>query len=328
MDTFNAPSLLVDFINYIETIKGKSKQTVSEYFLDLRIFYRFCAIRFKLTDEKVFDEIDISSLSEDFLQNIKLRDLHAFVSFIDKMRGNNNKTKARKIASLRSYFKYLEGVVNVIDKNPAENLESPKIEARLPVHLSLDESKRLLKSIDGKHKTRDYAIITIFLNCGVRLSELVSIDIDKIKDETLTVIGKGDKERTVYLNQACVRVIHDYLKERPDPLESDKKALFLSARRKRISPKAVQHLLNKHLTAAGLLDQHYSPHKLRHTAATLMYQYGDVDIRALQEILGHESVSTTQIYTHINSERLKKAVDSNPLSGIGSDDAEDEDIQT
>jgi integrase/recombinase XerD len=323
MDYNMSPPILGDFLNYLETIKGKSKKTVEQYFLDLRIFYRFCGIRFKLTDEKVFNEIDISSFNEDFLKSIKIQDLHAYISFIDKYRHNNNKTKARKVASVRSYFKYLYHVINFIDKNNSESLESPKIDARLPVHLTLNESKILLKAIDGKFKIRDYAIITIFLNCGVRLSELVNIDIDKIKEETLTVIGKGNKERTIYLNDACIRAINDYLLQRPEPLIKDDKALFLSSRRTRISPKAVQHLLNKHLINATLTDKKYSPHKLRHTAATLMYQYGDVDIRALQEILGHESVSTTQIYTHINSERLKKAVESNPLSHFDSQD-EDE----
>jgi site-specific recombinase XerD len=313
MDYLDSPPLLSDFLNYIETIQGKSERTVKEYYLDLRVFYRFCGIRFKLTDVKIFDEIDISSLPEHFLKEIKIRDLHAFVSFIDKMRGNNNKTKARKIASLRAFFKYLVHVVNEIEKNPAENLETPKIESRHPVHLTLEDAKKLLNSVGGTFRIRDYAIITLFLNCGIRLSELVSIDIDKIKQNTLTVIGKGDKERTVYLNDSCQEAIHSYLEVRPEPLNEDDKALFLSSRRQRISPKAIQHMLKKHLTNAGLLDQHYSPHKLRHTAATLMYQYGNVDIRALQEILGHESVSTTQIYTHINSERLKKAVESNPL---------------
>jgi site-specific recombinase XerD len=324
MDYLDAPPLLGDFLNYLETIKGKSKRTVSEYYLDLRTFYRFCGLRYKLTDEKVFDEIDITSFNEDFLNKIKLQDLHSYISFVDKYRKNNNKTKARKVASVRSYFKYLHNVINATDKNPSEALESPKIDARLPVHLTLDEAKMLLNNIEGKFKTRDYAIITIFLNCGVRLSELVSIDINKIKDDTLTVIGKGNKERTVYLNASCKKAINEYIKERNEPLKGHENALFLSSRRTRISPKAIQHLLKKHLINASLASKKYSPHKLRHTAATLMYQYGDVDIRALQEILGHENVSTTQIYTHINEERLKNAVDKNPLNDF-STSSNDED---
>lgn len=320
MDYFDVPPLLGDFLNYLETIKGKSKKTVDEYFLDLRTFYRFCSIRFKLTDEKVFNDIDINLFKEDFLKEVKLQDLHSFISFTDKIRKNNNKTKARKVASLRSYFKYLYNVIDAINKNPAENLESPKIDARLPIHLTLDDSKKLLNTINGKFGIRDFAIITIFLNCGVRLSELVSIDIDKIREDTLTVIGKGNKERTVYLNNSCKKAINDYIEVRPEALENSENALFLSSRKTRISPKAVQHLLKKHLVDAGLTSEKYSPHKLRHTAATLMYQYGNVDIRALQEILGHESISTTQIYTHVNSERLKKAVENNPLSDFDKDE--------
>ncbi|SHI70824.1 Site-specific recombinase XerD [Dethiosulfatibacter aminovorans DSM 17477] len=316
MDYFSAPPLLGDFINYIETIKGKSAKTAEEYFLDLRTFYRFCGMRFKLTDEKVFNNIDINSFSEDFLQRIKLQDLHSFISFVDRIKKNNNKTKARKVASLRSFFKYLYHVINAIEKNPAENLESPKIEARHPIHLTLDDAKKLLDSIEGRYATRDFAIIMTFLNCGMRLSELVGIDISSIKDDTLTVVGKGNKERTVYLNDSVNEAINNYLLERPDPADENDDALFLSSRKKRISPKAIQHLLRKHLLNAGLVDEKYSPHKLRHTAATLMYQHGNVDIRVLQEILGHESVSTTQIYTHINDERLKKAVEKNPLSGF------------
>lgn len=314
MNYFSAPPLLGDFINYTETIKGKSEKTAKEYFFDLRTFYRFCGMRFKLTDEKVFNSIDINSFSEDFLQRVRLQDLHSFISFVDKIKKNNNKTKARKVASLRSFFKYLYYVINVIEKNPAENLESPKIEARHPIHLTLEESKKLLDSIEGRYEARDFAIIMVFLNCGIRLSEMVSININNIKEDTLTVVGKGNKERTVYLNDSVIDAIHDYIVVRPDPVNENENALFLSSRKQRISPKAIQHRLRKHLLNAGLIDEKYSPHKLRHTAATLMYQHGNVDIRALQEILGHESVSTTQIYTHINNERLKKAVEKNPLS--------------
>ena len=314
MDYFSAPPLLGDFLNYIETIKGKSAKTAEEYFWDLRTFYRYCGMRFKLTDEKVFNSIDINSFSEDFLQRVKLQDLHSFISFVDRIKKNNNKTKARKVASLRSFFKYLFHVVNVIEKNPAENLESPKIEARHPIHLSLDDSKKLLNSVEGRYAMRDFAIIMTFLNCGIRLSELVSINLTSIKEDTLKVVGKGNKERTVYLNESVLEAIDDYMLVRPDPVDENDNALFLSSRKKRISPKAIQHLLRKHLLNAGLVDEKYSPHKLRHTAATLMYQHGNVDIRALQEILGHESVSTTQIYTHINDERLKKAVGKTPLS--------------
>lgn len=311
------PSPLSDFLEYLIAIKGKSDKTVSEYFLDLRTFYRFLVLRFKLSNDiENFDEIDISPVTLDVIKRVKIMDLHSYIAYADRQRKNSNRTKARKMASLRSYFKYLHSIVKLIPENPALNLETPKNSSRLPVALSLDESKELLSSISGSNEKRDYAIIMLFLNCGMRLSELISINIDKIKGDTLTVIGKGNKERTIYLNDVCVKAITDYLEVRQDPKPGHEKALFISNRKTRFSQKGIQHMLDKYLTEAGLEGKGYSPHKLRHTAATLMYQYGHVDIRALQEILGHESISTTQIYTHINKELLRDAVKQNPLNEI------------
>jgi site-specific recombinase XerD len=309
------PAPMSDFLEYMLSIRGKSEKTVNEYFLDLRTFYRFLVIRFKLSDEiDDFDEIDINLVSMDIIKKVKIMDLHSFIAYIDRERNNTNRTKARKTACLKSYFKYLYSIVRLIPENPALNLETPKSSSRLPVALSLDESKNLLSSINGSNEKRDYAIIMLFLNCGLRLSELISIDIDRIRDDTLTVIGKGNKERTIYLNEVCVDAIRDYLSVRQEPKPGHEKALFISNRKTRFSQKGVQHMVDKYLTEAGLSGKHYSPHKLRHTAATLMYQYGHVDIRTLQEILGHESVSTTQIYTHINKEQLRDAVKLNPLN--------------
>jgi len=311
----NIPIILEDFLNYLETIKGKSPNTVKEYFFDLRTLFRFLKIRYKLVDKNTpFDEIPIDDIDESFVKKITLQDLYAFISFADKDRNNKNYAKARKVASIRSFFKYLHTKVKIISENPAIDLESPKTSIRHPVYLSLNEAENLLDSIEGSNKERDYAIITLFLNCGLRLSELVSIDIDKIKGDTLTVIGKGNKERTIYLNEACLKAINDYLKVRPTEGVKTPNALFLSNRKTRISNKTVQYLVKKYLKEAGLDIELYSAHKLRHTAATLMYKYGNVDIRALQQILGHENVSTTQIYTHIDDDRLRKAVKSNPLS--------------
>lgn len=311
----NAPVILEDFLNYIETIKGKSENTVKEYFFDLRTLLRFLKLRYKLVDKNTpFDEIDISDVDETIIRKVTLQDLYAFISFVDKDRNNKNNAKARKVASIRSFFKYLSTKIKIISENPALDLESPKTNVRHPVHLTLEEAENLLDSIDGSFKERDYAIITLFLNCGLRLSELVSIDIDKIKGDTLTVVGKGNKERTIYLNEACLQAIKDYLRVRPTDGVKTPNALFLSNRKSRISNKTVQYLVKKYIKEAGLDTETYSTHKLRHTAATLMYKYGNVDIRALQQILGHENVSTTQIYTHIDDERLRKAVKSNPLS--------------
>lgn len=311
------PSPLSDFLEYSIAIKGRSDKTVSEYFLDLRTFYRFLVVRFKLgPNVENFEEIDISPVTLDVIKKVKIMDLHSFISYADRQRKNTNRTKARKMAAIRSYFKYLYSIVKLIPENPAVDLETPKSNSRLPVALTLDESKSLLSSISGSNEKRDYAIIMLFLNCGLRLSELISIDIDKIKGDTLTVIGKGNKERTIYLNDVCVKAIEDYLEERKDPKPGHEKALFISNRKTRFSQKGIQHMLDKYLTESGLSGKGYSPHKLRHTAATLMYQYGHVDIRALQEILGHESISTTQIYTHINKDLLREAVKQNPLNEI------------
>lgn len=309
------PTPMCDFLEYMISVKEKSEKTVDGYFLDLRIFYRFLVKRYKLDGwEKDFENIDINAVTLDVLKNVSILDLHSFIAFVDHERSNSGRTRARKVACLRSFFKYLCAIVNVIPENPAINLETPKNNSRLPIHLTLNESKDLLNSVDGRSKERDFAIITLFLNCGMRLSELISINMNSFKDDTLTVIGKGNKERTVYLNDACKSAIESYLTVRPEPKEGHENALFLSNRRTRISQKGVQHLVDKYIAEAGLSGKNYSPHKLRHTAATLMYQYGHVDIRALQEILGHESVSTTQIYTHINREQLREAVKHNPLN--------------
>lgn len=315
----NTPIILEDYLNYMETIKGVSPNTVKEYFLDLRTFFRFMKLRYRLTnDDEEFEEITISDIDLDFIKKIQIQDLHAYISYADKKRSNGNYAKSRKVASLRSFFDYLYSILNVIDRNPADALEFPKRENRHPVYLTLDQAQLLLNTVsenkNEEYQKRDYAIMMLFLNCGLRLSELASIDIDKIRDDdTLSIIGKGNKERTVFLNDACVQAIKDYLAVRPNNAK-DSKALFISKRKNRMSNRAIQHMIDRYLDKAGLDTSIYSTHKLRHTAATLMYKYGNVDIRALQEILGHESVSTTQIYTHIDNERLRDAVKSNPLS--------------
>ncbi|HHW49731.1 MAG TPA: tyrosine recombinase XerC [Clostridiaceae bacterium] len=311
-----APVVVKDFLNYMETIKGKSKSTVQEYYYDLRTFLRFMKIHKGLVDEQDLSAIDISDVTIDLIRTITLSDLYAYMSYVSRERDNNANSRARKVASIKSFFNYLFSKANLLDYNPAAELESPKIMKRLPRYLNIEESKRLLNSVTGKNRERDYAIITLFLNCGLRLSELVNINISKIKGDTLTVVGKGNKERTIYLNAACKKAIEAYMRVRPVEGVKDRNALFLSERKKRISQKTVQHIVKKYIKAAGLDPERYSTHKLRHTAATLMYRYGKVDIRALQEILGHESVATTEIYTHVDNQQLRDAVNNNPLANI------------
>ena len=312
---FEMPSILRDFLSYMQTIKGKSASTVQVYFYDLRVFFRFMKLHKKAIDQKVdFDDIQINDIDLPFIKTISLSDLYAFMALVSNNRNNSSYARARKVACLKSFFKYLTFKAKLLDFNTAAELDSPKIIKRLPRYLNIDECKHLLNSIDGAYSKRDYAIITIFLNCGLRLSELVGINLNNIKSSTLTVIGKGDKERSIPLNNACVKAIKEYMEVRPANALKDKNALFISERKQRISKESVQKIVKKYITKAGLDPERYSTHKLRHTAATLMYRYGNVDIRSLQELLGHESISTTQIYTHLDSKQLKNAVDSNPLA--------------
>jgi integrase/recombinase XerD len=313
----DAPIILRDFLNYMETIRGKSPNTIQVYFYDLRVFFRFLKLHYSLVPKDTeFEEIDILNIDIEILKKVTLSDLYEFMSFISRERDNTASSRARKVASLKSIFKYLTNKAKLLSTNPTSELESPKMVKRLPRYLNVEESKRLLSSVNGKYSERDYAIITLFLNCGMRLSELVGININNIKGNTLTILGKGNKERTVYLNSACINAIDTYRRIRPNEGVKDKNALFLSERKQRICNNMVQRIVKRYIIEAGLDPQRYSAHKLRHTAATLMYKYGNVDIRALQEILGHESISTTEIYTHLDSKQLKDAMDSNPLSQV------------
>lgn len=311
------PEFLNSFFNYLGAIKGKSPNTISGYKSDLVMFFKFEKLYRKMVSpETDLNEIKINDLDNNFLTTIKLSDLYAFISFAENYRQNGNAARSRKVASLKSFFKFICSKQKLLEKNPALELEPPKRNKRNPIYLTLEESKSLLQSIDGRFAERDYCIIVLFLNCGMRLSELCGINISKIKDDTLTIIGKGNKERTVYLNDLCLRALNTYLPVRNSLGDKivDKDALFLSKNYRRISKRAVEVLVKKYIAKAGIVGSKYSPHKLRHTAATLMYKYGNVDIRSLQQILGHESVSTTQIYTHVDDEKLREAVKSNPLN--------------
>ncbi len=314
------PPLLQDFANHELAIKNKSELTVDEYVLDLFLFFRYLkARRSGQVLSPSFAETDISDIDIRFLREITLADAYAFLSYCKSERDNDAAARARKVSSIRTFFKYLCVQRKLLDDNPMQELETPKQRRAQPKYLTLEESIRLLESVDGKHKERDFCILTLFLNCGLRLSELVSINYTDIKDNnTLVVKGKGNKERTVYLNEACITAIKNYMAVRPvDKVrQTDKSALFLSSRFQRISPKTVQHMVYSYLEKCGLGDRGLSVHKLRHTAATLMYQHGNVDVLVLKEILGHENLGTTEIYTHLVDEQLKKASDANPLANI------------
>ncbi|HAT4314646.1 TPA: tyrosine recombinase XerC [Clostridium perfringens] len=317
------PKRVIEFLNYLENVKGKSLNTIKGYSVDLGLFFKFLKVYKGLENnielEKI-EEVEISDLGDNFIKDITLSDIYAFLAFLEKVRNNSAYARARKVATLKSFFKFLNSKIKLIDENPTVELESPKINKRHPVYLSLDQSITVLNSMNKSNKNyyRDYCILTLFLNCGMRLSELCNIEIEKIKGDTLTIIGKGNKERTVYLNEASIAAIENYLKNRNDSkaTEEAKKYLFLSSKYRPINKRSVEILVKKHIENAGFKDQKYTPHKLRHTAATLMYKYGNVDIRSLQNILGHENISTTQIYTHVDDETLREAVKTNPLANI------------
>lgn len=322
INTEGNPEFLNSFLDYTTTILNKSPNTIKEYNYDLNRFLKYIMYHLKLTDEKKLDSIDISSMSLDAINRVTLDDIHAYLFYLTNTLDSKPATRARKAASIRVFFKYL-AQKGMIEQNPAMNLESPKLGKRMPKYLSLDDSKKLLEianNTDDRNKERDFAILTLFLNCGIRLSELVGINIKDIifSENKLNVIGKGNKERTIYLNKACVNAINSYLLVRPktEIKPGSEDALFLSERLERISRRTVQYIVKQELFKAGLDTNKYSVHKLRHTAATLMYQYGNVDIRALQELLGHESISTTQIYTHVNNEQVRHAVEDNPLANF------------
>ena len=322
------PDYLNAFLDYSTTILNKSPNSVKEYNYDLTMFLKFIKMHFGLTNETDFSKIEIKDLSYDTIKKIELDDIHAFLGYLTNTFNSKSATRARKISTIRIFFKYLSQEASkkfLLDHNPALNLKTPKKDKRLPKYLSLDDSRKLLDAAsneDNRNHERDYAIITLFLNCGMRLSELVGININDIdfSECKMTVIGKGNKERTIYLNKACMKAISNYLNVRPKNIYHDNKnsdkALFLSERKERISRRTVQHIVNKELLEAGLDSRKYSVHKLRHTAATLMYQYGEVDIRALQELLGHESIATTEIYTHVSNDQVRSAVEKNPLANI------------
>lgn len=311
------PVLVIRYLNYLEGVKSKSELTVLEYASDLRLFFRFLKHSRGWCDKNTsIDDIGISDLTEEQIKSVSLTDAYAFLTYCRKERNNDNNSRARKVVSIKRFYRYLE-INGIIEKSPVMHLESPQTRRSLPKYLTLEQSIKLLESVDGKTKERDYCILTLFLNCGLRLSELVSVNISDIKDDnTLRVVGKGNKERTIYLNYACVSAIEQYMRVRPVDGVIDRDALFISNRKRRISRESVQKLVERSLEKSGLAGMGFSTHKLRHTAATLMYQYGNVDPLQLKEILGHESLATTEIYTHVYDEQLKKAVDSNPLNNL------------
>lgn len=314
-----APLVIREFLGYIGTIKGKSLKTVDEYYLDLRTFFRYIKKKRGLVPNDLdFESISISDVDLDLVKTIDLTQVFEYMNFLSAERGNSAATRSRKVSSLRSFFKFLTDKTGKLSKNPVEELETPKLKKTLPKYLTLEQCLELLSKVEGKTRERDYCILVLFLNCGMRLSELVGLNITDIHLSTATmkITGKGNKERMVYLNDACIEAIQRYLAVRPKDGLVDRNALFISGQKKRISPKTVQYLVKKYLAQIDLGGPGYSVHKLRHTAATLMYQQGHVDIRVLKDILGHENLGTTEIYTHVSNQQMANAAKANPLSEV------------
>lgn len=321
------PEILLKFKSYKITIQNRSQKTVEQYLLDLEIFLKYIiASRHGIPLEgKEFDDISIENIDVEFIKTITTGEIYEFFNYTVEYRKNKAKARARKLSAIKSFYKFLKSR-KLIDENPVVDFESPAVNNKsLPKYLSVDESKDLLNAVyedeESKTKERDYAILTLFLNCGMRLSELVGISLNDLEKDlrSVRVLGKGSKERLIYLNDACRSALRDYLDVRATDNQiniKDKNALFLSSRHQRISNKTVQFIVYKYLERAGLGYKHYSTHKLRHTAATLMYQTGKVDVRVLKDILGHEQLNTTQIYTHISDRSMEQAMHDNPLNDV------------
>ena len=324
-----ASPLLREFLSYHETVRGHARKTADEYFLDLRAFFRYIKqIKGLVPPGTDLESLPVDDVSLSLVASVTLNDVYDYLSYLARDRatqpnspdtgyGLGAAARARKVASIRSFYKYLTVKAHLLEENPVRELDSPKLKKTLPRYLSLDECLRLLESIEEPNRTRDLCMLTLFLNCGLRISELHSLNLSDIRDDTMRVIGKGDKERVLYLNAACMDALRDWRLVRTTLPCPDKNALFVSQRQQRMSVQGIHFTVKKRLMAAGLDSRLYSTHKLRHTAATLMLQNG-VDVRTLQELLGHEHLNTTQIYTHVEDSELRAAARAHPLSNVKS----------
>ena len=323
----DCPQILRDFLTYHETIKGQSSLTISEYYLDLRMFLRFMKLmRSEMPIHTRLDDIDIRDVDLNFVREITTSDIFDFLSYLANDRtvnpdspspdyGIESASRARKLSAVKSFYKYLTVRTKQLQENPVADLEYPKLRKSLPKYLTFEQSAALLKAVSGVNEKRDYAILMLFLNCGIRRSELVGLNMTDVYEDRIRVVGKGNKERFVYFGSACRKAIDAYLPERQKKVLTDNRALFGSRNGNRISSDAVHALVKKALLQAGLDATQFSAHKLRHTAATMMLS-GGVDVKTVQEVLGHENLNTTQIYTHIENTELKIAAEANPLSKL------------
>ncbi|WP_283123980.1 tyrosine-type recombinase/integrase [Angelakisella massiliensis] len=320
VNQYEAPQLLREFLSYMLTIKGRSPRTVDGYYIDLRFFLRYLkASKTGLPmEEKNLSDVTISDIPETMILQATISDAYGFLNFALRENENNAATRCRKVSSIRAFYTYLQTKTTKLPTNPMEHLETPAKKKAMPKYLTLEESIQLLNAIGGKQRQRDYCMIVFLLNCGMRLSELVGIKTTSFQgDNGLRLLGKGNKERIVFLNQSCLEAKAAYDKVRSEPsVAKYKDFYFLSQQGRPLSPRRVEQILEGHLQAAGLSGRGISPHKLRHTAATLMYQHGHVDIRVLKDVLGHVNLGTTEIYTHLAGSQIEKAADASPLASF------------
>ena len=323
----DCPQILRDFLTYHENIKGQSPRTISEYYLDLRMFFRFVRLmRNDMPIQTNLDDIPIKDIDINFIKDITTSDIFDFLSYLANDRplnpdsmftdyGIEPASRSRKLSAIKSFYKYLTVRTKQLQENPVADLEYPKLRKGLPKYLTMSQASALLQAVSGQNAKRDYAILMLFLNCGIRRSELVGLNLSDVYEDRIRVFGKGNKERFVYFGNACRKAIDSYLAERNKVVLTDNRALFGSRNGNRISVTAVHRLVDKALLKAGLDTTQFSAHKLRHTAATMMLS-GGVDVKTVQEVLGHENLNTTQIYTHIENTELKLAAEANPLSKL------------
>ncbi len=308
------PEFLNDYIFYLRIVRGRAETTVNEYYINIRMFLRYI-LMVKNNLSQPLESIDIKEFPKEMLNEITLRDIYDFEYFLADERKNKPAARARKTAALKSFFHYLHKRANIIDHNPVDDIEMPTVKRALPKFLTLEESLRLLSSDSFENPERDFCMVTLFLNCGMRLNELVSINISDIdfEERRLLLKGKGNKQRIIYINDACIAALKTYINSRKNPPE-EPDALFLSKKRRRISRRRVEQIIEKLLNDTGLGNRGISPHKLRHTAATLMYQHGNVDTLVIKEVLGHASIATTEIYTHLSDELKQSAAENIPIA--------------
>ncbi|MCR5142539.1 MAG: tyrosine-type recombinase/integrase [Ruminococcus sp.] len=320
----DCPDYLADYLTYLKVVQDRTDRTEEAYYIDLRTFLRYLKlIHGDVADDTEWKAIPIADVPFDYVRSFTLSDAHRYLYYLREERGNSTATRARKASALKRFYFYLHVKANRLPEDPLEYLEMPRIKNKEPRFLTLEQSLQMLQSIDSAHRERDYCMICLFLNCGMRLSELVGLDLIDYSREnrTLRLFGKGRKERIVYLNDACIEALESWLEVRSAlPVsESAKNAMFLSARNTRITNRRVQQIVDEMLKRAGLSNLGISTHKLRHTAATLMYQHGGVDTLVLRDVLGHKSIATTEIYTHLGNDSLKKAAESSPLAKVKPD---------